>query len=375
MNIIIAGDLFPTPSNYEYFKNGEIVALMGQELCDEWMEADFRIFNLETALTNTDTPIQKRGAAFSAPLYTMNGIKALNPQLVCTANNHIYDHGEIGYATTTMALNANNIPYVGSGNTLKQSEIPHIIDGKKKIGVYACADYEFSIATDNSPGANPFDPVESYDHIYELKQKCDYLIVIYHGGKEYYRYPSPYTQKICRKMADKGADIILLQHSHCIGCKEEYNDTTIIYGQGNFIFDRRNDEYAYSSLLVRINIEDRMKIDYIPIVKIGNKIRLANEAEVTEIIGKFQERTEQIKTERFVEVEYDSFCRAHYSYYLENALNIPPALRKVNHALGCRLFGHGIKREYLMFLKNILTCDAHREVFINSINIEIQKRK
>ena len=68
-----------------------------------------------------------------------------------------------------------------------------------KIGIYACAENEFTIATDTTAGANPFDPFESLDHIQNLKRSCDYVIVLYHGGKEHYRYPSPYLQKFVGK--------------------------------------------------------------------------------------------------------------------------------------------------------------------------------
>ncbi|MFW6015997.1 MAG: hypothetical protein ACOCRK_06130 [bacterium] len=61
-----------------------------------------------------------------------------------------------------------------------------------KTGIYTCADHEFTIATCNSPEENPFDSIESVDHIKDLKKRCDYLIVLYHEGKEHYRYPSPY---------------------------------------------------------------------------------------------------------------------------------------------------------------------------------------
>jgi len=55
--------------------------------------------------------------------------------------------------------------------------------------VYTCAEHEFTIATENTPGANPFDPLESLDHIQELKSKCDFVLVLYHGEKAHYRYP------------------------------------------------------------------------------------------------------------------------------------------------------------------------------------------
>lgn len=45
----------------------------------------------------------------------------------------------------------------------------------------------------HSAGANPFDVLESFDDVQALKEHCDYVIVLYHGGKEFYRYPSPHV--------------------------------------------------------------------------------------------------------------------------------------------------------------------------------------
>ena len=108
--------------------------------------------------------------------------------------------------------------------------------------------------------------LESFDHIANLKDECDYVIVLYHGGKEYYRYPSPILQKVCRKMCDKGADLVICQHSHCIGCREEYKGSEIVYGQGNFIFvGTSNNEYWNNALLIELKLEDEASIEYIPL--------------------------------------------------------------------------------------------------------------
>ena len=127
---------------------------------------------------------------------------------------------------------------LGVGENKTISAKPFVLSvSNKKIGVYACTEHEFSIAEDNKPGANPFDPLESFDHVSNLKKDCDYVIVLYHGGKEHYRYPSPMLQRVCRKFVEKGAGLVICQHSHCIGCEEKYLDGTIVYGQGNFIFN------------------------------------------------------------------------------------------------------------------------------------------
>ena len=62
------------------------------------------------------------------------------------ANNHIMDHGESGLYSTIELLKEHNIDYVGVGKSLSEAQKPYIIekDGQR-IGVYACAEHEFSI--------------------------------------------------------------------------------------------------------------------------------------------------------------------------------------------------------------------------------------
>jgi poly-gamma-glutamate synthesis protein (capsule biosynthesis protein) len=280
MEILIAGDLAPTPtqSNIELFNKPNLENMLGEELLSLWNHADARIFNLETPLIDKENPIDKCGPNLITPTSTIKGIKDLNPSLVTLANNHILDQGEHGLFATQNILLKNNIPYIGAGGNLSKASQPHIFNQDViKVGVYACAEHEFSIATEKTAGANPFDPLESLDHISSLKRNCDYVIVLYHGGKEHYRYPSPYLQKVCHKIVDKGADLIICQHSHCIGCFEEYQNSTIVYGQGNFVFNKQDNEFWNSGLIIRIYFNKTIKIEYVPILKKDPGIRLAKE--------------------------------------------------------------------------------------------------
>lgn len=61
--------------------------------------------------------------------------------------------------------------------------------------------------------------------------------------------------KKCRKIVEKGADLVVCQHSHCIGCMEEYDKGTIIYGQGNFLFDDSESIFWRTSLLLKIDLK------------------------------------------------------------------------------------------------------------------------
>jgi poly-gamma-glutamate capsule biosynthesis protein CapA/YwtB (metallophosphatase superfamily) len=274
VSLIIGADLAPTPLNFSLFAEGNIEALIDEKLTSLLDSVDYRIFNLEIPITDEKKPISKEGPNFFAPISTMKGIGLLRPTILGLANNHILDQDEQGLFQTMEQLSKNNIRFVGAGIDLLNASKPVIIEkGVLKIAVYACAENEFSIATENRAGANPFDPLESLDHIANIKSLYDYVIVLYHGGKEHYRYPSPYLQKVCRKMAEKGADLVICQHSHCIGTYEEYQNSVIIYGQGNFIFDKQNNEFWNTSLLIKAEFGDKMSIDFVPICRQGKRVQ------------------------------------------------------------------------------------------------------
>lgn len=365
MKIIIGADLVPTKSNYNEFINADIGKLLNEDLKKLLNNADYRIFNLEVPLTDEKKPIAKCGPNLIAPTDTINGIKKIGVDLVTLANNHIMDQDEQGLRKTIDVLKKNDISYLGAGENLKEASKPYIIENDKKIGIYACAEHEFSIAQDDKAGANPIDVFESFNHIKQLKEKCDYVIVLYHGGKEHYRYPSPNLQKVCRKIAEAGADLIITQHSHCIGCKEEYNASTIIYGQGNFLFDNSESEFWRTSLLVSVDSDD-FKIGYIPLEKCGNAVKMA---EKDEILNGFFERSEQIKKSGFLENEYKRFAAEMKETYMNNIYGVNIIWRILNKLCGHRLKKR-ISRKRLLALENFIECEAHRELILKGIKDE-----
>lgn len=370
MDIITAGDLVPTKSNIDIFSKVDITGLLGEELLCLWNSADIRLFNLEVPLCDNEDPIDKCGPNLIAPTRTIVGIKALNPSLVALANNHILDHGTQGLKSTKDILTQNDIPFVGAGDTLNEASKPYIIEGNGlKLGVYACAEHEFSIAEANIPGANPFDPLESLDHIKSLKDECDFVIVLYHGGKEHYRYPSPYLQKVCRKIVQKGADVVICQHSHCIGCCESYEGSTIVYGQGNFIFDHSDSEFWETSLLVKVTMKENVNIDYVPIVKNGNGVRLAVGSEAEEILNNFHQRSREILESEFVERQYKEFALSNYNSYIRKISGMNRLISKLDRYLfNNMLVKHKYNNRQLLAIQNYIECEAHRELLSNALD-------
>jgi len=372
LDIIIGGDLVPTESNIQLFNDGNVEELLGKELLSLWMGAYIRVFNLEVPLTDKKNPICKCGPNLIAPTSSIKGIKALNPTLIALANNHIMDQGVDGLHMTMQLLDTNAISYVGAGANLDEAKKPYIFNyGNIRIGFYACAEHEFSIATASTPGANPFDPLESLDHIQELKSKCDYVIVLYHGGKEHYRYPSPHLQKVCRKIAEKGADLVICQHSHCIGCCEKYRGSIIVFGQGNFIFDRYENDYWQTSLLIKVSVDGGFNVEYIPVRKVGNVIRLADEKDANEIMDAFQRRSSEILQEGFIEQQYRKLAFEHYLPYIRSLAGFRKWLTRVDvNLLNGFLSKHKYSKNQLFAIRNYIECEAHRELLLAGLRMK-----
>lgn len=368
MKILIGADLVPTDTNAALFAEGDAQTLVGKELQELLKSADCRIFNLEVPLTDTKTPLKKSGPALIAPTNTIAGYKALGVDCLTMANNHIMDQKSEGFFSTLKVLDDAGIAHVGGGKNLSEAAKPFILELEgKKIGIYACAENEFSIAGEEKAGANPIDPWESPDHVSALKAKCDYVIVLYHGGKEHYRYPSPGLQKACRKLVEKGADLILCQHSHCIGCEEKYLHGTIVYGQGNFLFDHSTREHWQTGLLVQIG--DNFEISYIPLRKQENLVRMAQGEDAKNILSEFHKRGEEIQDPETLKKHYIAFSKTMGQDYLTilGGKESKPFVA-ANKLLGGKLRKRRNKKRYVsrnaLAVENYLRCEAHRELLI-----------
>ena len=281
VTMAICGDLVPTRSNAPFFERGEVSGALDERLIFLLMTADARVINLEAPLFDGSAPIKKAGPALSAPTGCTKGLGQLSP-ILALANNHILDHGPEGLNSTLGALNAAGIPAFGAGSSLSLASKPYIyIKDGLRIGLIACCEREFSVAGENSPGANPFDPLETPDQVQRLKASCDHVVVLYHGGIECYRYPSPGLRKALRKLVEKGADLVVCQHTHAVGCFEEYEGGTIVYGQGNLLFDRRSDEFWRTALVVQATFGGGVHVQYLPVVHQGHRALMAKGDERT----------------------------------------------------------------------------------------------
>lgn len=373
LRLYIGADFVPTDINRVLFETGNIEALVGKELLGLFKQSDLNVFNLEVPLTDASTPIDKFGDNLKSPTKTIYGYKALEPIFLTLANNHSLDHGVEGLTTTLELLNKHDIKNAGVGANVKEAKKPFIFEKDGiRIGFYLCAEHEFTVASCHTMGANPFDVLESFDDVEALKKTCDYVIVLYHGGKEFYRYPSPMLQRYCRKFVDKGADLVVCQHSHCIGSREDYGKGTIIYGQGNFIFNSefyiQHKEFVKDSLLINVEaIKDSFIVSEVPIRSTELGTRLATESEADETLIAYKQRSEHIRDAHFVVQAYKDFADTHVKRYLREFIGRSFIIRVINALFGRKLMQLLLGKTSYLAIQNYLECEAHHELFLRGI--------
>lgn len=380
MYCLICGDTVPNGINEELFINQRLDCLLDTTLIDLFNNAAFRIINLETPLVDKATPINKCGPNLGVSTKTIRTLKLMGIDLVSIANNHIMDHGIDGLSSTIRVLDENTIEHIGAGTTLQEARSHYTFYlGKKKIGVYACAEEEFSIATESDPGANPVDIFNCLSDIKKIKENHDFVVVLYHGGKEFYRYPSPNQIKRCHSLIDFGANIVLCQHSHCIGCVESYNSGKILYGQGNFIFDGIQNDLWSNGLIV--SIDENLVINYIPVIQNNTGIRVANTAEKQRILDEFKSRSMEIQDNNSILNHYLRLSEDKIYDYLA-ALNGYDNRKFINRVLFRLTKGKYKKwvldkrynKRKLLAIKNFIINESHSELMICGLNYLINER-
>ena len=373
LKVYIGADFVPTDINRILFENGDMESIIGTSVYNMLCEADLNIFNLEVPLTDNDTPIDKFGHNLKSPTKTINGFKAIPSLLLGLANNHSYDQGPEGLRSTINTLTQAGIAYSGAGSNVNEAKKPYIFtkDGIR-LGIYMCTENEFSSATMQSAGANPFDVLESFDHVQALKEQCDYVVVLYHGGKEFYRYPSPMLQRYCRKFIEKGASLVVCQHSHCIGAREDYEDGTIIYGQGSFVFHTEYfnnlQDIVANSLVIELDVsEEGFHVREIPITRTAVGITLASKEHTQFVMDTYRQLSENIIKPHFVYESYKHFADTYVNRYLREFLGRMWFIKALNLICNRKLIRLLLGKTSYLAIQNYLSCEAHHELFLQGL--------
>ena len=240
IKLIVAGDFCDNARVSKIIEEQSYSSLFDDDICSIICKHDIRIVNFEFPITNgKGNPIPKWGPILRGGNNSINAIKFAGFNTCTLANNHILDQGERNCLYTRDKLQESGIDTVGVGNNLDESsQILYKKVGNETLAIINCCEHEFSTAQSDTVGANPLNPIQQFYKIMEAKNNSDFVVVIVHGGTEFYQLPSPRMKEFYRFFISVGADAVINHHQHCYSGYEIYNGKPIFYGLGNFLFDK-----------------------------------------------------------------------------------------------------------------------------------------
>lgn len=356
MKLLIFGDICPTSDYRELFNRGEELFC---NVADLLRSSDYAVCNLECPATDSVNKTIKTGPSLKAEKKDIKTLAKLGFKAISIANNHILDYGYKGVIDTLESAEESGMAVFGGGRNLDDAAKPFFAEiGGKKIGFLSFAEHEFNIATRNTPGANLFDPYISLKQIKNAAELCDFLVVLYHGGIEHYKYPSELLQKKCRSMVDFGANLVVCQHSHCIGTYELYSGATIVYGQGNSVFGYSKGDDAWNEgLIIELDLDDNYSIQY-HLIKAAEKGISINEN--SDRLAEFHKDSAMLADKKFLVDSFSAFCKKRASLDLPLFFGKSRIFIKLNRILKGKLFNPS--KRVAMITHNLIRCDAWNEV-------------
>jgi poly-gamma-glutamate synthesis protein (capsule biosynthesis protein) len=337
------------------------------DLMTEFQSSDLNIVDLECPLVDAGTMIKKSGPHLKASPETIKLLKFANINLVAMANNHIRDYGDEGLLKTILLCKENGIDTVGVGEDIEEARLPYSVTIKGiKVKVLNITDNEWSNTNGNEPGANPLDLIKNYYDIRKAKSESDIVIVIFHGGNEFYKLPSPRMKETLHFFADAGATAVISHHTHVSSGYEVYNGIPIFYSLGNFCYDSQEkhvDEWNYGYAVI-LNINRKTEFEIIPFVQNSANpgVHKLSGSGKDYFLNRIYKLNDIIANDKLLQEHFIDYCKENayrYDLIFEPYRNKFLAFFKKRGLLPSLLSN----RKKRLFL-NIIRCDAHRDILL-----------
>lgn len=364
MKILIAGDYCPNYRVAGLCKKEDFIGRFSN-IRDILKSTDIAIVNFECPIVEKSAmPINKCGPNLKTTPESVDLIKYIGFNTVTLANNHFLDYGEEGVRDTLKILEDEHINHVGGGrNLFDASKVLYSQVSNRTVAVINCCEHEFSIAKENTGGANPLNPIKQYYSIKEARKKADVVLVIVHGGHEQYQLPSPRMKETYRFFVDSGADAVVNHHQHCYSGYEIYKEKPIFYGLGNFLFDwkGRINGLWNEGYMVTLEFSDGNvpQFSLTPYRQCNEEpvIELMDDIKSKEFNNRMLELNGIIRNDVLLNMEFENFMSVNEKMYL--SLFLPYKGRFLNSLYSRGFLPSHISKKMKYRIMNYLECESH----------------
>ncbi|MBI2268096.1 MAG: CapA family protein [Candidatus Blackburnbacteria bacterium] len=220
-----------------------------QNTADFLKSADLTFINLESPIVE-NCPVKIDGMTFCGNTRHVEGLLFSGIDVANLANNHIGNYGTEGLNTTSNFLESVGILTTGN---LKPAY--------KESGGMVFSFLGYNDIPPKFEGVSWVDEERVEREIKEAKANSDIVIVAFHWGEEYRRFPTKRQKKLARLAIDLGASVVVGNHPHAIQPIEVYKGGLIVYSHGNFVFDQMWSEGTKEGIVGRFVFYDEKLVD------------------------------------------------------------------------------------------------------------------
>jgi poly-gamma-glutamate capsule biosynthesis protein CapA/YwtB (metallophosphatase superfamily) len=211
---------------------------------------DFRIVNLETAITSAETPWPGKGIHYRTHPQNVGCLSAGRISACALANNHVLDWGYDGLSETLQTLGAASIAHSGAGNDAKEAMQPVVLNAgaKGRVLLFSFGSTTSGIppdwkATSISPGVNLLEGLSEAtamrvcSQMRAYQEPGDVIVASVHWGSNW-GHEIPRDQiTFAHRLIEEGVAIVHGHSSHHVKAIEVFKGRLILYGCGDFITD------------------------------------------------------------------------------------------------------------------------------------------
>lgn len=242
----------------------------------EKQKPDFRIINLETAITADGTP-EPKGINYRMHPANIGVLKAAGINACVLANNHVLDWGAVGLEETLETLSRAGLAAVGAGRNEAEARAPLVFDlpSGRRVVLFAYGSVDSGIprswgARGNTPGINllrdysPSTVSQIAEAVRSIKVAGDIVVASIHWGSNWGYEISEVHREFAHALIDDAmVDIIHGHSSHHVKGVEVWHGKLVLYGCGDLIND-------YEGISGYEEFRDDLALIYFPTVREGD---------------------------------------------------------------------------------------------------------
>lgn len=256
VSFVAVGDLMVHKSQLRYAYRSACDCYQFSHLFDEVRDyiatADFAIGNLETTLPGDHEKEKNKNYSgyprFGTPDSFVEELVRTGFDILTTANNHSVDKNRAGILRTIKVLKEKGLQHLGTYKSQQDYQENRVLVVEKnhlKIGLLNYTYGTNGIPVPKDVVVNLIDKEKiKADLQYAHQLSLDAVIVLFHFGAEYTRYPNAFQKEMTKLAFDYGANVVLGSHPHVLQPYQivrttdiygETKDRLVIYSLGNFV--------------------------------------------------------------------------------------------------------------------------------------------